>query len=775
MALKSVNSFPGASSGPVPPTGVVIDNARSSTVTVPGGTVLALMGYSGIVKSSYLPQADAALIDKTSNVSTSSVERRTPEVGAATVLMSGGDMVMTKTTNSPSEKCIYEIQSSVGDEASVLGYWKIKTDLAWQLQSPDWLSESGVVCPYLGIELGQRNTAVYVFFKKTGITGSLIVAGPSQGLSTPRPNQQSIPLNWAAVYPLSLELWVYINVKGYSPAFLPTVEIWSRVSPSGNISKIFSGYLSDFGTFLSDNTAFSNSRTGITSTTTLFLGNAGRAGDILRISDWALFPDFRKAVEAGESTVGHEFVLLPDCPSGYESSEGTIPSKSSPRRWVPLYGGDAPSESLVSPGWSVRPTHLAIPKTLPNPTGLEREEPRLSARQDGFMVEASMSAELTALLEQEVLGAGFGVDDGEYKYQVVAVEYPRRTLGITKASATPGLSSSCHLPAEDIEYRNRRLVRLVVDRHRGRLRLDVDERQVLDMTMPSDLPASDNPGKVYFGHLLSVPEKLNFRLQFLRYLQRYKAWEGADGDLPPVSDISVSDTTSFYLDSSGSGAVAPIALGAMKLDKSGTEVGSHLLYRKEEAFSYEDGAFLEATCSLDWYKGPSGAALESNLWSGVGARINFGDTALTLGFFNCGPYGRMIGVIPAQGESEILNQTEVGRTYSAAHDWMEETTYRVVYTPYKDIKVYTKTTALPPSITIPWNKLVDGFGLPADSSAPSLSFGHYKENTSSLSSWKSVRWSMGNGKDFSIQQKFPEGTKPYHFGGKVLSMIEVDE
>lgn len=775
MALKSVNYFPASSSGPVPPTGPVIDNVRSSTSTVSGSSLQALLGYTGIVKSDTLPAADTQLIEKTIDVSLSSVERRVPEVGQASVVMSGGDMVITKSSNSPSEKCIYEIQSSVGGEASVLGYWKIKTDYIWQTQSPDWLSSTDIVCPYFGIELGQRNTGVFVFLKKSGSMGSMVIGGPSQGLSTVRPNQQELPVNWAIASPMSMELWVYINTQGYSTSFIPTVEIWTRFSIGGALSKVFSGYLSDFGTFLPESTAFFNARKGITDTCTLFIGNAGKSGDILRVSDWALFPDFRKAVEHGRPSPNHELTLLPDSPSGYDTAEGLSPRECSPRRWSVLQGGVNPEEHLESPGWSLRPTHLSIPKTSPQPSGFEREEPRLSARQDGFMVEASMSSELTAMLEQEVLGSGFGVDDGEYKYQIVAVEYPRRTLGIPKASVAPELSSSCYLLDQDLDLRTRKLVRLTVDRHRSKMSVDVEEKRVLDIPMPTDLPLSTSPGKVYFGHLLTVPEKLNFRIQSLKYLQRYKAWEAEDGDLPPDSDISATDAPAFSLTSSGAGSVSPISSGVMKMSKSGTESGSLLYYKKEEPFSYEDGAFLELTCSLDWYKGSTGISLPSNTWSGVGARIHFGDSSLTLGFFNCGPYGRVVGVIPSQGINEIINQTQTGRKYSCPHDWMEETTYRVVYSPYKDIKIYTKTTALPPSIVIPWDSSSQSFNLPADGSPTGISFGHYLEDYTSLSSWKSVRWSPGNGKDLSVKQKFPEGTRPYHFGGKVLSMIGFDE
>lgn len=780
MAISAVNLVPGSSSEAVSPTDPVAVGLRSTTSSVDTGSILVHMGFSGVIHGSAVPELDTALASKTESIALETVENRlTASVGISRAVVTGS-LVLTKTSNSPSDQCVYAIRAKVAQAASALAYVKFRTNSAWQTQSPDWLNQTSVVCPYIGLEHGQHNTACYAFLRKTGLsTGEVVVGGPLSSLSTARPGETSLAsTDWAALPDNSVvEMWIYFNQGGYLPPYpnpyVPVVEVWVKFpSDAGPVVK-HSTIVGDLGTFSSD-TNYANSRPGPDDFVTLYIGNAGKTGDVLQIDDWALFPDFRKAVEEGIPTTDHAFRMVPDLNNPYLASSGKLPSETVPCRWVPVTEWGTVEEAMAAPGWSGVPTQAVLTKSIDGQSGLEREEPRIGQRVDGFVVEAFMSADETRQPTDQVFGAGFGVDDGAKLYQVVAATGPIRTLGVTKTLTSPGTASSTHLSSTEVDWRSRKLVRMSVDRYRTKVTVEVDDEEVLEAPW-GDFPSSiRGSGRVYFGHLLNVEERGELRLAQLRYFQRYKAWEAADGTLPPVSPLTFSLT-----ESGGGGVDAPINVAAKEMLIRKTDVGivgSKRFYTRSESVSAQDGLYVDVSTRVVSFNGADGSLMTPYTWSGAGLKVNLGSQSITLGFFECGAYGRKIGVIPGSGTvDDILRQTALGRKFSSTSNWLAKQRYRIFFNPGRSIDVFTGSTVNPPAFSIPWQGATSGFDIPADAASPSISFGHFSESTASVTAWGHVRFGQGNGQDLEITQKFPDGLESHHFGGKALVLVSASE
>lgn len=789
MALKAVNTFPDSSSAPMSPNDPVLVGLRSTTATVDPGTVNVMMGFSGVDHGSSLPEDDSTLVDKVQAIDLETVERRSPasaEVGRAIV---AGKLELTKPSNSPNDKCIYSIKTEIGYDASVLAHVALRTDALWATQSPDWLNLSDVVCPYVALEHGQHNTACYVFFRKTGVSsGELIVGGPLPGLTAARPGQVALPVDWAALPTGSLvELWIHFRNEGYSAptttlpppssaivANVPVVEVWTKLPADAAPVVQFRNIVSALGSFPPATGSFSNSRYGPEDSATLFLGNAGLTSDVLTVDDWTLYPDFRIAIEDGTQSPSHEVTRICDLLSVYSAKDGKVPSKADLIRWAPVSGWDPVTETMAYPGWSSLPSHVVLSKDGDVASALSRDEPRIGTVTDGCMFEAFMAARESRTPTDQVFGAGIGVDDGTSRFQVVTSFYPSPTLGLSKSVAVPGDASLLYLSSTPIDWHSRKLVRLTVDRHRSKVYVEVDDQKVIEKLTSDAFPASiGGTGKLLMGHLLDTLERGSMDISYARYIQRYKAWEAVDGNLPTAAPVA------FALDASGTGSTDALSPGDTKMvirkDDFST-AGSKRAYTRSDDFSGHDGVYLDFTARVAYFNGPDGSLMSPGNWSGVGVKIGFGGHSLTLGFFDCGIYGKKVGVIPGSGSiSDILTQSALGKAFSTSVDWLQTNRYRLFYNPGRSIDLYLGSTVLPPTLSIPWSNETAGFDLPSEVIPQSISFGHLFEDTASVSEWGYVRFGQGNGENLSIKQNFPYGLKNSHFGGRVFYLVGCDE
>ena len=484
----------------------------------------------------------------------------------------------------------------------------------------------------------------------------------------------------------------------------------------------------------------------------------------------------------GVAVGSSRFTVLPDSPLIYSSSEGR-PQDASPGRWFSMTdaGFIPPSANLFTPPTRSVPTYVSIEKTAPTGSGFHREEPRLAKLDDGASIEAFMSAELTSR-PAESLGTGIAIDDGTQLFQVVMLETAsRRTFGLAKPGPTGDFDNGYITPAADTDkfcdWRSLKLVRLVVDRVRGRVSVFVDGVRYIDTSIAS-VQSSVSPvgGRVAFGHLESSSAKVKQNVAFLSYLTRYVAWELDEQLLPNAAPAG------FTLDSSGLGTTVlnPVAPGATELLITKPEfnsLGTRVFFSKLlPTFDDRHGIQVDFKVKVKSYTDRIGTAFAKSTLLGAGIQVFLGNKLLHLGFFDCGANGRFIGIVPGSGNTDdIVNQTTLGKKFSAPIEWTLPTAYRLTYRPYQSIDVWVDNIPSGPVISIPWGDDTNGFDLPTDSSIAAVAFGHFEEDTSSETSWEFFRYGFGNGYEVAVEPLFENGLKGYLFGGRSLIQTEFDE
>lgn len=460
---------------------------KSETLSVQLSSVKADIGLSSFAHSGTLPENSTILpsIGVTQSFETS--ERRRPITGEVSKSLSGGSVVLTKTSNSLSEKGIYELTIPITPGNSVLAYFKFRKKTAWATYNPDWCNLTNMVGMYFGVEHGTFNTAAYAFLRDNGTGGSVVFAGPLQSYGTTRPGQTEIATDldpvaggsqgWMGLADnATIEFFIRINT--YTNPF--QAELWTRIASTP--APVFQGSvpLGSFGQF--PNSIFTNSRTGTSETATLFFGNIGQTGDVLQVDDWALFPDFRTNLKNGLPSADCGRFLVPDVPILYRSADRALPSDLSVARWFPVTGAGTltPDPTLFyQPGTYLKPAWMSLIKSESGIKAFKRTEPRLETQADGFMVEAFLAATSTTRVG-DLVGPGFVVEDGTTAYQVAMLETPSQKLYGLRSSGAVTSSASYYLPTESIDFRSLKLIRLTVDRPRSKVYLSVDNENVVE-------------------------------------------------------------------------------------------------------------------------------------------------------------------------------------------------------------------------------------------------------------------------------------------------------
>lgn len=674
----------------------------------------------------------------------------------------------------------------VEKEAAVLGYFKFKSNTAWSLATRDWCNLSNMTGMYFGLEYGQSNTICWASLRGGG-GGSLVIGGPLQAFGTARPAQQSFSaFNWLAQPSGTiLEMWIVFSMAGYpapfSPPNTPVLEVWTKrdgvdlVPVCHTLASPIP--ITTLGQFPLTPAEFTNYRPGPSDEVTLYFGNVGNAGDSLEMMDWALFPDYRVVVVEGVAHGKNSLTPITDSPYIYNCLNGR-PQDVSPGRWFPMtdVGFLAPTTDLYFPPGRSKPSFVTLSKTLTSGAGVQRIEPRLEKLDDGAVIEAFMSAELIERPDESV-GTGMLIDDGVNLFQVVMLETAtRRTFGISKTGGVGDFAVDYFTPGAEfdkfLDWRSLKLVKLVVDRVRGKVSLFVDGVRYLNENLAS-MPPSTSPvgGRVAFGHVEFSQVKAKLNVAFLSYLSRYVAWELDEAALPDVAPAA------FTLTSTGTG-FQTVTATELQIGKSDfNSLGSRRYYSKLlPVFDERYGMQVDFKVKVASYTDRLGTAYAKKTWAGSGIQVALGNKKLHLGFFDCGPNGRVIGIIPGGGNIEdIINQTKLGRAYSAQIDWTASKFYRLIYRPYDRIEVLIDNVPTGPLITIPWQNDTDGFALPADPSIPAIAFGHFDESTSSTTWWEYFRYGVGNGYEVAVTPRFDAPLKSYLFGGRALVQSEFDE
>lgn len=788
MGLVLVNTAPGAVPDPIKPgqsvqLGLRTNGGGSDVIS---GDTQVWAGLSGIVNMGILPENDPNLAALAVGTALQTSEHRLPVNATVPRTFSGNSLVFTKGDNSDFDKGIYELSFPITLDAPVLGYFKFRTRTAWTQFNPDWLNLTNVVGMYFGIEHQSYNTGLFAFLRQFSPGhGSLVVGGPLPSFGGARPGQAEFSaFDWLALPNNSVvEMWLYFNTTGYPPPFsspyVPVVEVWT-MRDGVDLAPVVQAIIpvGTLGTFQPPASNFSNYRFGPGGNAVLYFGNVGRTGDVLQLDDWALFPDFRFAVNGGEALPGCERAFSPDSPNQYFAENAVLPQKLNPGRWlsVPDAGFVFPPTSFVfQPGRKQTPQSVQLAKTLPFPAAFQKREPRLEERVQGAMMEALMSGAQTSIVT-DAFGAGLLIEDGAFQYAAVCLQTPTlTTIGIAKTSLG-SVEADYYIPLDShsnpltIDWTSLHMVRLIVDRLRSKVALVIDETRVMEIAIGGTFPASvSGLGRMMFGHIVLGSQTGSMDVSRLTYLNRYKAWEIIDQKVP--NDVTVAP--GFSLHAVGASTVtldhpSPNATEALITKSDFGLSGTHCYEALSEDLAEVKGVQVDFQAKVLGYTDVTGAFFKSLTWTGAGVQLWLGNKRLHLGFFDAGTNGRVLGIVPGSGSiNDIINQTTLGQQFSTPVDWTQDNLYRIVCAGYQGIHVWIGSFNGDPVISIPWRNDTFGFDLPLDATASSVAFGHFDDMASSQTAWKSIRYGVSSGYDMSVNLDYPNGFPRFLFGGKV--------
>jgi hypothetical protein len=657
------------------------------------------------------------------------------------------------------------VQASTDIGNSVAAHFKFKKK-TWTKTTFDWNAAfTSMVGIYLGLEYGPSNTMALVGLTDNGTTPFVTLSGPLQTFSVNRPLSYSTALAWPALTTDQLiEMFIIFNSS------TKNVELWVGLNNAA-LTLVTTQAISSLGTYPNTKTALSGpTRPGPSTNCTMFFGIPGAASDVLELVDWALYPDYRRPLISGAEAPNSTVHILPDSPITYAASSNILPEKQEPSRWYT--SGTFTSSLIYQPGNRKKAIYSSITKSTLGRAYYQRNEPRIQTQIDGCMVEGFISGKVSSL-DSETTGMGLAIDDGSKFYSAIMLNSlnNRLTYGMLSDNTNISNFSSYYTPSSDYDFRSLKLVRLIVDRSRNKVLLFVDNQgtPVSSISMASTFPASVFAGgKVLVGHVLQSTGTGSLNIHTLNYWPRYKGWEGIDNLLP--DDVGIGNTIRFSPTISGGGSSSMV--GSSYVNISSNSVGGIAKYFKGEPLTIDSGITVDFKTSITAYTNSVGTRFSKNTQLSAMLNIYLASRRMQFGFFDCGVHGRKVAILPSGGASEILNQTSLGRLYSADCDWTQAQDYRITVKAFEGIKVWVGSTVVSPVISIPWN---GDYDLPVDSSSSGIEFGHTNTSGSSTSKWYYMRWGTSNGMDLSVVSSYPNGYKSYLFGGRIYSLVSFAE
>jgi hypothetical protein len=774
VGLRLVNTFPGSIKGPLLPGVAAHLGLKSETSKVSLSSLNVKMGMTSLVRGSSIPEDDQILRARGATVFLQTTERRVTVSNQIAAAIVSNSLHLQKNDDSDNNLCVYEISVPINVRASALAHVRLRKS-TWTTFAPDWVSLPNMTGVYLGLEHGGYGTALYTFLRNAGGGGSLVVGGPLQTFGEARPAQAELTdFQWAALDDeTTLDLWIYFNSVGYaspfSPAHMPVAEVWTQragIDDSPVVQAIIP--VADLDSFPSGRNYRPPNAEPVLR---LFLGNAGRSGDLVKIDDFAIYPDFRFAVRDGVALSNTILKSVPDVPLTYRATERRTPRDVAVGRWA--VDGLAPADALKFLSAERQAArHLSITKEVAGRMAYVKEEPAVEeVNGEPSMIEAVLVAEPVAY-DGVLFGGGIAIDDGESLYQVgMLKDGAFTTFGIAKVLEAQTSLSGFHVPLAVYDLSIPHLVRLVVDRPRELVKLYVDEEIALSIDMTETFPASeDGIGKVRFGHVFDSASTGRLDVKLVNVLSSFISYEVDDG-LPDASTPAFVDESTG--DDDGSSDVVDDLLVITKADFTDTDVVR--LHRQDYGLSDLGGLLLDFKARVVSFTDNKGTQFSPNSSTGVGVSIQLESKKLELVFVNCGVHGKKVGIVPGDGSiDDIIEQTDLGRKYSAPASWDELQNYRLVVRAGNLLELWAGNLAGAPILVVPWDVSSAGFGLPAVNDTPAIQFGHIQGTGSSISEWEYVRCGASRGFEVSVAPQFDE-LHTYLFGGRALVLAEFDE
>jgi hypothetical protein len=781
MTILLVNTSPGDDSSLVNPSKPIYMGVKSQLFSVVLGSLNVRSGYSSVDFNGVLPISDPILTNLGSTISFDPAELYKVAAGSATATMESGYIKFVSTSTNQADKGVYSVSYPCTSTNSIMGYIKFKK-ASWSTSAADWAGNSlATVAPvYFSLEYGPSRTSYTVFLTTNGGAGELKVAGPAPYYSNAATRSGLVTyttLNWNALLAdQSIELWIMFNIA------TSNVELWGRLEGQVAPTNLGNVAISSLGTFPLEHshTGYQNFRNDVSNQCTMYFGlGGGLNAQTLKVTDWALFPDFRHSILDGTPTSNATVKILPDCPVEYRAASNLIPNKVDPGRWL---SGATPANATLfyQPGRRLNAYYSSFTRASgSDEIVFKKEEPKIAELADGVMMEGYISGTIVSRSGNDT-NVGFGLEDGAKSYYLHLLNdsSDNPTYGILSNAVDPNSFGSYYTPTANYDYERPHLVRMVVDRYRSKLLMFVDDvvTPVKTINLPGAMPVSPT-AKAYikFGHFSGTATNNSLNVLFFNYMPVYKAWEGIDGLIP--SNGALNSAVKFTQNSTGAGnSSSTYATGTTIVKAPFNTANSKLTYSKTEPLGADSGVQVDFRANVSSYKDINGSVFGLRTHTGVGLIVYLGLRKVAVKFYNCGIHGKKIAIVPGSGtESDILDQTTLGRAFSADIDWTDMTNYRLVIKARDSIKLWVGSILNNPVITIPWLNDAAGFDLPADGTTPSVEFGHFDYDSSSVSNWEFVRWGISNGYEVSVTHQYPSGIDKSQYSGRTFELVTVSD
>jgi len=781
LALRLVNTAPGDFVESFLPGTPVALSVKSETQFVRLASLKARLAVSNLVHKSVngvavFPEAHTDLL-RYATVARETPERRRPIAAVPEVTAAGTSLLIGEGSGGV-DQGLYEISTETKTYSDVLASVSFKVSQAWTTGLRYWNNLSDIAPLYAGFEYGIRNTGLFVALRASG-NGTLVVGGPLHAFSSARPLQAEYDIDWLS-WADGSECTLYFDVETATQS----MNLW-LMGPAHDAPMLVDSFLlGQLGPFEPDTSAFPQRRSGPSHALTLYFGNGGGVGDVVEITNYALYRQANWGIKSGEVGLGHGLRRRPDLPVVFRASDRILPTAKSLGMW--RVGGTAPPavSSWFQPGRRLTPLYSVLAK--PANVGLAsstifRSEPCLESAASGFSLEAWMSGNVTGLTSVDT-GVGLMVQDGTSAFVLTALDTQlQRTWGLLLDPGAVGEIGAYAYPQNagvvvESEYRGLRLVRLTGDRQNDKLRVFVEDMDTPLLSIPLSqvtVPARNAGGRFEVGHVGAVVADGEVDVAAISYLNRYSAWESLDAVDP--------ESVGFTFEATGSNGFSFSEVATISKEDFGTGADKYAFFVKEDRFTLLRGAQVDFRAQVVSYTDVDGTSGQASQWTGCGVTIYFGQEEsplndffkLTVGFFDCGLHGRKIAIVPGAGSvADIINQTPLGRRHSADCDWLAMGSYRIVYQPYYKIEVYgpglLKTD---PLISIPWADFTPEQDV--DQRLPSIAFGSFEKEFAGTSKWAHLRWGVSSGYEIELTQQLQDVETL--LGGRADLYVDVDE
>lgn len=605
---------------------------------------------------------------------------------------------------------------------------------------------SGAVGPVFGLELGPRNTGVYVFLKNISGVNSILLTGP--------------------IIPDVAQAILATTTYDWSGTHRYTIS-WNE---SRGIVQLFIENLLLLSVNIADIPLFStNTLKRTTGTEYLAVyGLEGPSGDSVNIGAISIttnvgYPVFGIVRSSTFNTITRPVDLV-------KTSSGIDPRKDPVSPWVNDGGlhfnpvdqlGSIITTSQFSQFAKVTENNLVS-------LAVYREEPGfLLSNIEAFCIDLTFFSTSTSR-DGDAAGMGFVIDDGYTAFRVSLFQSGSvRYIGVLSAGGDETLLSNSVTAIYDWTVPN--TIRFVVDSSRQFIKIydltdpanPILDAPFLRVNFPTsaDFSWTNLTPFIAFGHFTNTHTTGSMYVEKLAYSTYYRYWYATDG-LSPDDSANKNAWSKTVIGS----PVLPVSPISKEFINITCGYADGLTYNRPAVTNAFSGASIEARLAItgnDEFEHTGDALiLDDGLHSFV---LAFTETEE--GKFAC--MGLRSGLSTYQESAGFNSDSGV---LSFAIDWTQPHTYRLERKPNEGTFVFVDNSATP-SLTFPESRIAE---LPDTIYlTPTVAFGHFLQNAPSNANWYFVNTNFSIGFDVAFKKNEPDSVlKTELFGAELIVLVE---